>query len=324
LGPFVAAMGGLTTETMTIVGLTAESAIWGLSVLMFGGTIYLLCRGRSYRQIDVGSIIASCLLLTFSTLHLISMLNRTIRVFIDERDAPGGPALLVTSFSPETLTMAIAYGLLTLIGDALVIYRCYVVWQRFTVIALPALLWCAMIATFIPSTYFLWQVADNQPEMSWVRTSRWRTIFYTLTLATNLISTGLLVYRIKLVDRQCCRPETSVMRRSIYPIMLVIVDTGVLYSTMLIIAIATWTIQSNASFFLVHVIVATIPVIFYAVIMRIAIAKSIPSQNTSSKPPSHGAHTQTANNHINSIREQERERETTSVQVHVSQPNEKR
>lgn len=126
-------------------------------------------------------------------------------------------------------------------------------------------------ATFIPSTYFLWQVADNQPNLSWVLTGRWRTIFYSLTLATNLISTGkinwslywiiwldnylgLLAYRIQSVDRQFYRSENSVMRRSIYPIMLTIVDAGILYSTLLIVAIATWSIKSSGSFFVLNTV----------------------------------------------------------------------
>jgi hypothetical protein len=32
--PFAAAMGGLTTETMTVAGLTTESAIWGIHGLL--------------------------------------------------------------------------------------------------------------------------------------------------------------------------------------------------------------------------------------------------------------------------------------------------
>jgi len=63
----------------------------------------------------------------------------------------------------------------TLIGDGVVLYRCYAVWQSKLVMILPVLLWCAAGATGIGSPYTASKVMQSEVFIGSL--SRWITSF---------------------------------------------------------------------------------------------------------------------------------------------------
>lgn len=268
-----------------VIGLALALALWGSSLPMFCWTIYILCRRRPFSATNCANVIVACLLFIISTIRVIDSAKFTLEKFFRLHDhSPGIPKAMQKSFHQETLVSSVTYGLQTMLGDAVVIYRCYVVWQSPRIIAVPVLLWCGTIATFIGGIFYMARMTISQNTLFTSGAGRCVVAFFYLTLLTNLISTGLLAYRIRAIHGTIPRSPTSMMRSTIYPIMLVIIDAGILYSALLLTAIILLCLKSSFTFAMADIIVPTISIIFYLVIMRIAAAKSSLQSPTTAHP----------------------------------------
>ncbi|KAG1729336.1 uncharacterized protein EDB91DRAFT_1060009, partial [Suillus paluster] len=101
----------------------------------------------------------------------------------------------------------------------------------------------------------------------------WITTFYALTLATGLSTSGLLAYRIWMVERNVS--AIRVTKGSMMPILRVLVDAAVLYSVALLSALVCFIEWNNGQYVILDMIMPIISITFYMVIIRIAINKKI-------------------------------------------------
>ncbi|CDO72732.1 hypothetical protein BN946_scf184990.g15 [Trametes cinnabarina] len=82
------------------------------------------------------------------------------------------------------------YVIQTLLGDAMVLYRCYLVWERnMVVIAIPCALLLGSTATGIGILYSFDKVVP-QASIFVVQLNHWITAFFSMTFVTNVICTG--------------------------------------------------------------------------------------------------------------------------------------
>jgi hypothetical protein len=84
---------------------------------------------------------------------------------------------------------------------------------------------------------------------------RWRTP------PTVLHLLALLAYRIWKVERSASLLKARVIRSGLFPIMMVIIDAGVLYSALLVAAIVAHAMKSNAIVIIID-LVGDIKVVF--------------------------------------------------------------
>jgi len=167
--------------------------------------------------------------------------------------------------SPDTQALAMIYALQTLLGDAIVIYRCYVVWQSVSVILLPVATWVTFLAIWLTLVGY-----GNHSTSSWLFSRQGAMLlnsFYALTLITNVISTGLLAFRIWTINRATSQQRATKSR--ILPLMNVCLDSGILYTTILTVSIILFTRKSQAIFIVQDMLVPTIAFTFYMVIIRV-------------------------------------------------------
>lgn len=125
--------------------------------------------------------------------------------------------------------------------------------------------WClSNTASLTWTLHFMVRVSNGGTESNKdVYSYYWLSAFFYLTLATNVLSTGssssflswvsplinsvgLLAYRIFSIDREVSRAQASIMKRSIRPIMMIIVDAGIFYTVLLLIIIILFATKSNA------------------------------------------------------------------------------
>ena len=71
----------------------------------------------------------------------------------------------------------------------------------------------------------------------------WVKSFYTTTLSTNLLPTLLLAYRIWRVDRRVAGVRST--KGPLHPVLSVVIDSGLLYSFMLVAALASGSHGQN-------------------------------------------------------------------------------
>ncbi|KAG6371082.1 hypothetical protein JVT61DRAFT_10622 [Boletus reticuloceps] len=154
----------------------------------------------------------------------------------------------------------------TLIGDSVVLYRCYVVWQSKLVMILPALLWCTTLVTGIVCPYTASRLTQNEGFGETL--SRWITAFWVTALATNLLTTLMLVYRIWHLDRRTTTLRGD-QRSQLRPILHTVLDAGVIYTATLLTALFCFLSQTNGQFVVLNMVTPIISITFYMVIILV-------------------------------------------------------
>ncbi|KAI9573139.1 hypothetical protein HD554DRAFT_2035559 [Boletus coccyginus] len=250
---------------------TERSWEQGFSLLMFGGTIWTLLSQRSTRQVNRKMFTVACLLLLISTVisdrdlfradmkHLVINIIRVMNGLILYEDTyPGGPVAYFSDVSQWTFYVKnLVYTAQTLVGDAVVLYRCYVVWQSKLVMVFPLLLWVATTVTGLMSGL---TAEDTTGHGVYAGTlDQWITSFRALALAANLLATLLLIFRIWFVHREVTKLGASNGRSQMRSILHILVDSGVIYSVTLVVA-------------LICFITPIISITFYMVIIRVGLA----------------------------------------------------
>ncbi|KAG1742641.1 uncharacterized protein EDB91DRAFT_1127236 [Suillus paluster] len=275
--------GGLSPDAAAMVSIVLESILYGFSVLMFIGTIWALTYQRRMQEVNRLVTVVAVLLLMLSTAHMIVEIVRTEEGLVKYRDTyPGGPAAFFTDESQPTFVVKnLLYVLQTLLGDIVVIYRCYVVWRTVWVIILPSILWCGVAVTGAFAVYSYAEADKNIDNIFTQATSECIGVFCALTLATNLLSSGLLAYRIWKIERNVSASRT--MKVTTTSILRVIMDAALLYSIALLFTIISSLCSSNGAYVVVDMVTQIISITFYMVIIRIALGRKFSSQLPSAR-----------------------------------------
>ncbi|KAG1865982.1 hypothetical protein F4604DRAFT_983460 [Suillus subluteus] len=268
----MASTSSMSLDTATIISTALEGILYGFSVLMFIGTMWSMTYKRSMRDVNRPVAAAAVLLLVLST-HIVLGIIRAEYGFVTYQ---GVPAVYFADASQETFVIKNSiYVVQTLLGDAVAIYRCYIVWQAAWVIILPSLLWCGVAVTGALSVY-----GDSQTSSTGIISATVNMecmgAFCGLTLAANLSSSGLLAYRIWKIERNVSSSRTSkVMTTSI---MRVIMDSAILYTIALLATVAGSLCSGSGPFVLIDTLTPIISITFYMVIIRIAIGQNSHTQ----------------------------------------------
>ncbi|KAF8129281.1 hypothetical protein EV363DRAFT_1432674 [Boletus edulis] len=238
-----------------------------ISLVLFGGTVWALTHGRPKDEINWSMVLVA--------INVIGSHGLIVGFISKAGPFPGGPTRFFADVTQQTFIIKYTvYVLQTLLGDGVIIYRCYVVWQSFRVILLPAVLWCAAFAT---STVVLYKTSHAmEPDFFMVNFGKWVAIFYALTMTTNLLGSGLLAYRIWMIDRDTSGVVRVPPRSGVTATLLlrVLIDAAVLYTLALIALLLCYAFQSIGQLVLVDMVPPIISIAFYTVLVRIAIAKN--------------------------------------------------
>ncbi|SJL05141.1 uncharacterized protein ARMOST_08514 [Armillaria ostoyae] len=135
----------------------------------------------------------------------------------------------------------ITSGLTTSIADAIMIWRCWVIWGgRYEIIALPTLLlssqnvfgWLALLDNIHSPT------SDDQVKVG-MEEIQWLTVYLSLSLGTTLFCTILIIYRIIRVGRSS--DSVGAYRR----VIEIVVESASLYAVSLIFWMAFNLLRDN-------------------------------------------------------------------------------
>ncbi|KAG1886627.1 hypothetical protein F4604DRAFT_1722661 [Suillus subluteus] len=297
---------GIPLDAGTLMSTVLEGILYGFSILLFIGTIWSLTYKRRIRDINRPVAVVAILLCMLSTAHIIVDIVRVEYAFVTYRSTyPGGPSAFFADVSQQTYVLKHAfYVLQTLLADGVVIYRCYTVWQSIWIIILPSMLWCSVAVTGVIGLYSASQSGSDSGNIYAQALANWVTAFFSLTIATNLLSSGLLVYRIWSVESNVSTARAT--KGTMMPIVRVLVDTAVLYSVVLFIALICFVCTNNGEVVVLDMIMPIVSIAFYMVLIRIAIArKNRPLLKTTSEAG----------------QESSRQNAMKPLQVHISQFN---
>ncbi|KAG1844552.1 hypothetical protein C8R48DRAFT_735378 [Suillus tomentosus] len=261
---------GIPLDVAAIMSTALEGILYGFSILMFIGTIWALTYKRRLREVNRLIVAVTVMLLILSTAHMIVDIIRLEDGLVKYRDTfPDGPAAFFADVSQITYVIKNAiYISHTLLGDGVVIYRCYVVWQSARIVILPSILWCCSALTGFSAVYSVSQATSNAGNIFTKATGQ---SFFALTLSTNLISSGLLAYRIWKIECNVSALRTS--KRTLTPILRVLVDAAILYSVVLFPTLVCFVCSNNGQYVMLDMLVPIISIAFYMVLVRVAISQ---------------------------------------------------
>ncbi|KAJ7127296.1 hypothetical protein C8R43DRAFT_817572, partial [Mycena crocata] len=148
----------------------------------------------------------------------------------------------------------------TLVSDAFMLYRCWVVWNRsFAIIALPSVLFLADIATGIPGLLFLTRSTTSYYMNGLLPVT---SAFFGVTMATNNVSTLLIAIRVWKGQRQMSGITSTTSLNKLVVIVLesgtenyagqyyrmIDIFLGAMYSATLVLVLATFLSKSTSAY----------------------------------------------------------------------------
>ncbi|SJL15473.1 uncharacterized protein ARMOST_18971 [Armillaria ostoyae] len=171
----------------------------------------------------------------------------------------------------------IAGGSSTLLVDVTIIWRCWVLWDRqWRIVLLPII--CAIAGTFMKTMQLLSGFFDSTDDISktggFAQNINWSLIYALLILATNLICTLSIVYRI------ICFAHRLLLSRSI---ISALIESSAIYTLALVVYLALVGRNMTAAFY-ADVVAAYIRAIAPTLlVLRVAAMSTASEETTSSR-----------------------------------------
>ncbi|KAJ8481848.1 hypothetical protein ONZ45_g15164 [Pleurotus djamor] len=244
-------MSEFTIDKARLVGLFLECIAYGIFLVTFPPCIQALIhadgRFRKPASINWLLLLTALIMASFVTFDVILSLVWNIQVFVNLRISGHDVPTEFNDISDWINILKTANLVFPIIiSDAVIIYRCWVVYNRkYLLILLSTLIWVAdasmgLFAVFLEShlhTRGSLEVRALTPTL---------TSFLVMTVALNFITTTLIIGRIHLVDRQSAQyiatasTQRTVGSSGIIPlrartrlqrVMRIMVESGLLYTT---------------------------------------------------------------------------------------------
>ncbi|KAF8837984.1 hypothetical protein BDN67DRAFT_908214 [Paxillus ammoniavirescens] len=297
----------ITVKEAAIVAIIIESILYGLLTFVFGVTVWALTYQRTSAEIARTMLGAACLLFILGTMHIVVDANHLWQGFITS----GDPDIFFQDVTKNTFKNAL-YLMETLVGDAIIIYRGYLMWRRIEFTIIPIIGW---VATAVTGTHTVWSISQLSTTNSSIvflrQTGQWVISFYSTALATNLVATGLLTVKLWVAHRnEAGFLRTSTSNSVVYPILVVVMECGAVYSFSLITMLAVYLSASNSAYIVIDMIGQIIPITFCLIIVRAAMLRferdrgiRLPLSTLSSPPRSNQISTPRSTRvHVNHVR----------------------
>jgi len=258
-----------SAEESKLVSIFIQTLLYGAYTVVFVLTCWVLVSKRpSGQRMNMPMMFISLTMFLLATMHIGVNYTRIIKAFIIFKDAPGGPGSFFNRLSEFTQIFgSTIYVAQTLVGDSVVLFRCYLVWgSRYKIIAFPSLLLVGSTVSGIGILYSFARVVP-EAEIFVVELQNWILSFFSMTLATNIICTGLVAYRIWYINRQ----SISFSEHSLRPIMLLVIESGAIYSATLTALLILYKTESWFQYVLLDAISPIVGLVFSMVIVRIGL-----------------------------------------------------
>jgi len=257
-----------------LITFFVESTLYGLFLCIYAIANVILFNGRKERRINNPMIIVTFVMLCFSTLHIGNDIQWILDGFLD----PKNIALPVRYFSglntPHIITKFVSYCAQTLLGDAFLIYRLYAVWQNIWM-TIPFII-CSLTSAAL--VVVATNIAARSPESALVFSPPFRQyplVFSALTLVTNAMCTILIAGKIWWIYRKTGG-------RDLASPMVMIVESGALYSICLVLQISLYASGSVTALLILDSLPNIIGINFSSIIVRLGLGLSAVGQTGAS------------------------------------------
>ncbi|KAI0077645.1 hypothetical protein K474DRAFT_1707115 [Panus rudis PR-1116 ss-1] len=258
----------LRVATGQLLGTLLELLAYGAySVLLPQGVIILKRKGIKG---SVSIYLLCTLLLSFvaTTVHAVVDIVRLMQAFGSSSTDPNYPDLYFADLnSPLDLTKNSCYIIVTILADALIVFRTFIIWGRsYRIIVLPILLLLADMGT---AFWFNWSLTANKIEDQVVHSPTWQITKYfcAVTLALNFLCTFLIAWKIWRTQR-ITNTYLTPGNHQLGGALIIILESAAIYSALLFAVLGLALAGNGAVFVILNLMPPVIGVIFFYVILR--------------------------------------------------------
>ncbi|KAJ6578887.1 hypothetical protein DFH09DRAFT_1449247 [Mycena vulgaris] len=250
-------MADVQAHTTRLIALFVSCVLYGILLMTFIPSIRsLLCSASQKFQFKRRADIkfpATSMMFLVSSVSVVLSLQSVINAFIDYK-GPGGALEFYDTVNAgwKHWIVAIEDAVQVITGDGLLIYRCYVIYDRnWCVIILPGISWLAMTALSITSSYYDAAV----PSATGKRLNGHNIIpvlsdTLLLTFTTSVITTYLITHFLTRVA-------------------MVFFETGMIYTLSVIVALGVYLSWSNLKYVATLTLIHIIPITCNLLLIRV-------------------------------------------------------
>ncbi|KAH9041077.1 hypothetical protein EDB85DRAFT_1924102 [Lactarius pseudohatsudake] len=248
-----------------VVALALESFCYGIYFALFGSSIKVLLTKR--KSIS-GAMPLLGLVGVFGALitwHVVTDAVRIVYAFKNSQIAVGGDLYFANVASALSLIKTALYLVITILFDAFILYRCWLIWDRsLVVIALPFLIFLADIGTGVAAVQGLSGLAKGDSVFI-LKQEKISKSFFSSTVAVNGLCSLLIAYRVWVRQNPVrdSRKAFGLSREA-----AILVESAALYFVTLICLISTYTRQSNVFNVFLDVASPIIGIAFTLIVLR--------------------------------------------------------
>ncbi|KAJ7460860.1 hypothetical protein B0H11DRAFT_938401 [Mycena galericulata] len=268
-----------------LVAAWLESLVYGCFLVIFLFSIYVnvtYTKGQNRHNRIMFAI--SIVMFTLATMHLGFNIARLIRGFITDRNAPGGPVGYLGQLALwDHIFKDTIYATQSILGDAVAVYRCWILWNgdyRFVIFpsvllivsGISGYMVCGLYTTVSPTA----TVFDP-------RLTNWITTFYSVAVAQNIVTTGLMSLRLWQIEQKSARVRLG--SGNFLPVLIILVESNALYLFIEILLLSLYAVNYNAQYILLEIVTPTVGITFSLITIRITMRSQQKVLNPSS---SHG------------------------------------
>ncbi|KAH9943874.1 hypothetical protein B0H21DRAFT_747375 [Amylocystis lapponica] len=231
------------------IAINVGGILYGVELMLYFQTMRILYRNRR----RLGRTDQAFALFSTATLILITVYEATEAVFGQETwivnaNFPGGPAAYQAVYdSAWYQTMgSTATVMLDLLTDGLLIYRCYIVWNSYRIIAFPCFLWIATLALGIVELYTSGSPNSNLFDGL---AQDIGLAYFSTTIGLNVLVTGLICGRILWFARNVHVSLGRSVAHTYIGVIALIVESALPFSLFGIAFLVSYGLNSEISIF---------------------------------------------------------------------------
>jgi len=232
-------MAPLTTVSAALAGICFESALYGMFLIISVLSIIVLLGqwGDGHRPANKVTITTSIVLLLLITTHWALSVTRVFGAFIDSADKPQGSLVyILTIEDPTYVAKGVILIATTALGDAVLIYRVYIVWGRNIWVCIPSIIsYVGYVVSGITISVLISQFSPA--KISFLPTiTRWIQGGGVASLVTNIYSTTMIAFRIWR-SQTSLKGTANASQQRVYHALRIFVESAMLYTIATIVSI---------------------------------------------------------------------------------------
>jgi len=264
----------LSLEVAQAVAVWLEGLLYGIYVCLFFEAMFVMLRRKGAMQPPAKFFFGGVILMFIAaTTHMAVNVYRLLRGYVLHVD-PLGPGSYLSNFSRwDNMANLILTSIMVWLGDILVIYRCYLIWNRkIWVTILPVILLLFGIGS--NAALFFWFMHPSAENAT--KSLPWLATVYPISFSQNTITTGMIAFKIWKQHRASAMAGIAYNSSSLSLIDLfrIIIESAMIYTLQQLVLIILYPSNNNAQYIMDAAIIPSVGIVFALIAVRVHFSRS--------------------------------------------------